>query len=319
MRSRTSQEKQIVAVLVLITLAIVGYLDGHARSAAAPVETAREASNGVTTVNYASASGWQPASRAPTVPGLSIAQPLVLAPGGDSAHAGLIVGQVPGGEASPVPPQLLANLRQLRDAEVVDLLNTQAYRYSRATVTGSRLTLALFVIPVSATTSTAIACYASAGFDRYLRTCEQLAGTLTIATGRPHVEVRTFESLTPKLGYGRQIGVAVGRVNELLLTLRPQLRRGVSRVTASAVSERLADGFAAAAASLSRVQPPPAARRAQLVLSESLGRAREAYSALGAAVTSEDASEYASALSQVYSAEAGLSAALKNFNLLAYK
>ena len=137
MRSRTSQEKQIVAVLVLLTVAIVGYLDGHGRSSAAPVETTREASNAAMVVNYAFASGWRQASRAPAIPGLATTQSLVLAPHGDGAHAGLIVGQLPGGGATPVPPQLLAKVRQFRNADVVDLLNTQAYRYSGASVTGS--------------------------------------------------------------------------------------------------------------------------------------------------------------------------------------
>ena len=131
--------------------------------------------------------------------------------------------------------------------------------------------------------------------------------------------MRTSESLTPRLSYGRQISVVVARVNELLRTLRPELRRGVSRGTASSITGRLADGLAAATDSLSHVQPPPAARRAQLALSESLVRARAAYAALGAAVTTGGASEYAAALPQIYSAEAALSTALRNFTLFGYK
>jgi hypothetical protein len=313
------QDKLIVAVLLLLTVAIVGYLEGHGRTSAAPAERSREASNAATVVNYDSASGWVAGSRAPTIPGLAVAQPLVLGPGGDGARGGLIVGKMLGSEFGPVPPQFLAQLRQPPDTEVVDLLNTQAYRYSGLTVTGSGLSVTLYTIPTSATSTTAIICYAQAGSSRYLAACEQLAGTLTIATSTPQVEVRTYQSLTPQLAFGGKISAIAARVQALLATVRPELRQGVSGGAAAAVATRLADGLAGAAGSLSAVQPPPAAALAQGSLSESLGRAREAYSALAASLSARDESQYAAALTQVYDAEASLSTALKNFGLLAYK
>jgi hypothetical protein len=74
-----------------------------------------------------------------------------------------------------------------------------------------------------------------------------------------------------------------------------------------------------AAGSLAAVSAPPAAARAQGSLSESLSRAREAYSALATSLDDGDESAYAAALTQVYAAEASLSSALKNFGLLAYR
>ena len=73
-----------------------------------------------------------------------------------------------------------------------------------------------------------------------------------------------------------------------------------------------------AAGSLAAVSPPPAAARAQGSLSESLARARDAYYALAASLDNGNESAYATALTQVYDAEASLSAALRNFRLLAY-
>ncbi len=321
LRRRTSQDKQIVAILVLLTVAIVGYLEGHGHASPPPMESTREASNAVTVVNYDAASGWRPASSTgvATIPGLSISQPLVLAPDGNAAHAGLIVGRLLDSEFGPVPPQLLAGVRQLPDSEVVDLLNTQAYRYSRLTLTGSGMGLTLYTIPSSASSTTAIVCYASAGSLRYLPACEQLAGTLTIATGSPQVEVRSYESLTPKLTFGQQVSAVVSRVDGLLGSLRPQIRQGTSRAAAATVATRLADGLAGASGSLAGVQPPPAAARAQGSLSESLGRMREGYLALAAAVSGGDSSEYTAAQTSIYNAEASFSTALRNFALLAYK
>ncbi len=314
-----SQDQRIIAVLVLMTVAIVGYLDGHRSSSATTVERTREASNAVTVVNYNSASGWRPASAAPAIPGLSVAQPLVLAPGGDATHAGLIVGQLLDSEFGPVPPQLLSALRGPADTEVVDLLNTQAYRYSGLVVASSGLALTLYTIPTSAASTTAVICYAGAGFSSYLQACERLVATLTIASGSPQVEVRTYQSLSPQLTYGRQVSAITARVDALLARLRPQIREGAPRATAITAATGLAGGLAGAAALLDAVKPPPAAARAQGSLSESLDRAHEGYAALEAALSDENSAEYAAALSQIYAAEASLSGSLRDFSLLAYK
>ena len=317
-RSRVSQDKQIIAVLLLLTVAIVGYLDGHGHSSGAQVERSREASNAVTVINYDAASGWLAAPRAPAIPGLAVAQPLVVGPGGDGARAGLIVGKMLGSEFGPVPPQLLAGVRQPPDTQVVDLLNTQAYRYSGLSIKSSGMALTLYTIPTSSASTTAIVCYAKSGSAGDLRACERLAGTLTIATSSPQVEVRTYQSLTPQLAFGKQISAVAARVQTLLSTLRPELRQGASRADSAAVARRLAGGLAGAAGSLAAVSPPPAAARAQGSLSESLAHAHEAYSALAASLESGDESAYATAMTQVYDAEASLSAALRNFRLLAY-
>jgi hypothetical protein len=314
-----SQEALIIAVLLLLAVAIVAYLDGHGGSAAAPVERSREASNAATIINYDAASGWLPASSPASIPGLEIAQPLALGPGGDGARAGLIVGQMVDSEFGPVPPQFLAQLRAPPDTDVVDLLNTQAYRYTGLTLTGSGMDVTLYTIPTSSSSTTAIVCYAQAGSPRYLSACEQLAGTLTIAAGSPQVEVRTYQSLSPQLAFGSRIGAISTQVTGLLDTLRPQLRQGVSRAAAAGVANHLAGSLAGAVGELSTVVAPPAAARAQGSLSESLRRAHEAYAALGASLSGGDESEYNAALAQVYSAESSLSTSLKYFGLLAYK
>jgi hypothetical protein len=318
-RRRTSQEKQIIAVLLLITVAIVGYLYGHGNSTVAPVERTREASNAVTVITYDSASGWLPVSSAPTIPGLAIGQSLVLGPGDGAKSAGLVVGQLLESEFGPLPPRLLAALRQPPQTDVVDLLNTQAYRYSGLSLTGSGLRLTLYTIPSSASTTMAVVCYADSGDSRYLPECEHLAGTLTISTGSPQAEVRTYQALTPQLAFGRQLSAIVARVDALLATERPQLGQRTSSAKAAIVARRLADELAGAAGSIAAVRPPPAAARAQGSLSESLRRAGEAYSALAAAAGGENTFEFRAALTQVYSAEAVLSGALKDFGLLAYK
>jgi len=122
-------EKRLVVVLLLVTVAILGYLIGGRSSSASPPETTREASNAATSLTYAAASGWTPASGAPAIPDISIAQPLVVAPRGHATQTGLIVGQLLGSESSLLPAKLLKGLREIPATAVVDLSNTQAYRY----------------------------------------------------------------------------------------------------------------------------------------------------------------------------------------------
>ncbi len=317
MASRISGERQLVAVLVLVTVAILGYLAGHGGSTATPADPTREASNAVMLVDYAPVSGWRPASGAPRIPGLSIAQPVVVAPNGDGSRAGLIVGQL-GGEPSPLPAGLLERLRHLPSTEVVQLLNTQAYRYSGLSVGGSDLKLTLYAIPNSPTAATAIVCYVSAGSSSDLPVCEQLAPTLSIAMGTPQVEVRAYDSLTPNADYARHLTAAVGQLDGLLGTLRPEIHAGASRVTVARLAKRLADGLGGAAQSLS-VVPPPAARRVHAALSASVSQAGAAYAALGAAVDGGSTLAYNVARTQIYMAEGGISAALKQLTLLGYK
>ena len=312
-------ERRIVAVLILVAVAIVGFAVGRGSASDSSPEVSHEAANAATVVSYAPGSGWRVAPGAPTIPGVSISQPLVLAPGGDASKAGLIVGELTGGGPGPLPAQLLERLHEPPATDVVDLLNTQAYRYAQVKVAGSNRDITLFTIPGSTTATTVIVCYASAGDTSDLKACEHLAGTLAISTGMPRVEVRTSEPLTPSAGYGRRIREAVARVNTLLLTVRPTLRAGDTRAGAAKVAARLAAGLAGASESLAGLSPPTAAVGVHEAISASLARARAAYAALSAAAEEDNTAGYATARSQVYSAEAGLSRAVKDLTLLGYQ
>jgi hypothetical protein len=312
-------EKRLLVVLLLGTVAILGYLIGGRSSNASPPETMREASNAATRLTYPAASGWTPASAALAIPGISIAQPLAIAPRGDAAQTGLIVGQLLGSESSPLPSKLLEGLRETPATDVVDLSNTQAYRYSQASLSGSDRHLTLYTIPTSADTTEAIVCYAPAASTGRLHACEQLAGTLSIAAGRPQAEVHAFQTLTPQAGYGSQIRAAVARVNQLLGTIRPEIRPNILRTTASGSAKRLSEGLAAAAASLAALRPPAAAAGANAALSTSLTSTGTAYAALSGALLAESTPRYDAARSRIDTAEAALSAAIKNITLLGYQ
>ncbi len=318
MRDRVSAEWKLVALFILATAAFIGYLTGHGRSTAPAAESVAEASNAVTTVSYPSSAGWRQVASAPSIPDLPLSEPIVLAPDGDSARAGLIVGGLIGGESSPLPAQLLARLPSVPSAEIVDLPNTQAYRYSQMTIAGPGTQLRLYTIPISVSSAAAIACYASAGSSIYMRACERLLGTLTIATGRPPTEARNYASLTPSVGYERQVRVAIARADALLRALRRQIRGGRSAGRASRAARRLANGLASAAEILTAPPPPAAVGRVGVALSQSLKQMGADYSALAASVSAGNATGYEVARTAIYADEADLNSSLKDFALLGY-
>jgi hypothetical protein len=321
-----SQQRRLLlnAIPVLLTVAVLGYLVGGMGAPSSPSTgrpRASEAQAGrtlavssPTLLAYSAAPGWRARSGAPQIPGLAITQPLLIAPDGAPASAGLIAGKSSEGGPSPLPAQFLARLPQPPSGEVVDLLNSQAYRYSRMSLVGFGHTLTLYAIPNSMGT-TLIACYApSAGASAsVLRTCEQIASKLTL-----QVEAQSYELLTPDAGYAHQVGATIGHADELRRALRRAMRPGTRLASLSAAATRLAGGLAGAAESLSTLQPPPAVSWAHTALSTALWRARDAYFALAAAAHAGTPARYAAARTLVYEAETNLASALRSFALIGY-
>jgi hypothetical protein len=304
----TARRLPVLAAALLGLAVIAGFLAGHHRGQPASKEQvllAREAS-----VAFEYPSSWRPAAGAPGIPGLSIAHPLVLAPGGDAPRAGLISGQLPAGEPGPLPETFVALMPELPRTEVVSILDVRAYRYSRLRVPAYAPSLELYVIP-TAGRPTAIACYASQGASAYLRQCEQIVATLTPAR---HLEY----DVKPRAGYSSRLGPLIGELDGERLIIRRQM--GVVRAPRSVahLAATLADRFATAAAAVRALRPPAAAAAAQAALVASLERADESYRGLAGAAAGP-AAGVAAAQAQVASAEGGVDGALATFALLGYK
>jgi hypothetical protein len=301
----------VVTVTVLVAVAILGYVAGHDRSRAVP-----EVSRGrisVAGVQLAYPSNWRPAHTALTIPGLSLEHSVVLAPGGDGAHAGLLAGQLQEGEASPLPRQFLARMRSLPSTEVVDLVDTQGYRYGPLSIDGFDRTLSLYTIPNPKVSPTVLVCYASAASSADMRTCEQIVATLTLA------EQSSSYNLVPEPNYARRLSASIDALEGQRVMLRREMSAGAAPRTVQKLAVRLAAGFASEAVSLSLLEPPSVTGQAQATLSRAILRARDAYEALAAAVGAENQSRSASAQKQVVEAEANVNMALERFALLGYR
>jgi hypothetical protein len=295
---------------VFIAVAIVGYLIGSSRSQGASAEKLRTAAGAHVVLNYPP--GWRPVRKGPGIPGLPITEPILLAPGGDAAQAGLLAGTLPPSELSPLPGKFVASMRELPETAVVNLVEIQAYRYERLSIPGFDRMLSLFVIPNPHGNPTALACYAAPGHSATMRTCEGIVATVTLVA-----QNQTYE-LTPETTFARRVSGSMATLNTLRVALRRQLRPNTTPARAQALATQLAAAFAHASVSLAALEPSFAAAQAQDLLSESVAQTRVAYTALAAAAAGNSAAEYAAARKRVYGAESNVNWALESFALLGY-
>jgi hypothetical protein len=252
-------------VLLFVAVAICGYLVGIRGAPATPGvasgETPRIAYGRGVLLEYPST--WQSTAGAPVIPGLPLAHPVLLAPGGDPTHAGLISGQLPAGEPSPLPRGFLALVRGIPHAEVSDLADVEAYRYNQVSISGYDRILDIYVVPKPEGNSTALACYASNGFSTYKSQCEQIVAKLTLVG-------QWSSELSPDADYARRLGGLVGVLDRERRRLRREMRRGSTPAAPARLATALAGRFATAGASLAALEPPLAAGPAQAALTTAM-------------------------------------------------
>jgi hypothetical protein len=305
----------LIAVPLLLAVAVAGYLVGYRHAPASPAaalqNTTRIASGADVLLEYPSS--WRRSGKAPTIPGLQLARELTLAAEGTNAKAGLISGQLPAGEPSPLPAVFRKGLLGMPKTELLDFLGGQAYKYSGLRIAGypSTQTLRLYVIPNPGNGPTAIGCYAATPYSEVLAECEQIVAKVTL------VGQSQFD-LTPDANYARQLGALIHTLDRERLLLRRRMRASKKPPQLGALAKTLAAKLAAAADGLSPLEPPIAAGAAQAALGSSLLTAESAYKALGVAASEERASSYAAEMARVERAESGVDEALESFALLGY-
>ncbi len=301
----------LAVIPAFIVVAIVGYLVGHSGGKGGSGGERRETAKAVNVlIEYPR--GWRRVSGASPVPGLALTQQQLLAPGGESSVAGLVVGSLPASEAGPLPASFLEHVRRQPQTTIVDLVELQAYRYAQLSVRGFDGALLLFVVPNPAAQSTVLACYARSAADAYMRACEQTVASVTIA-GQPQ-----NIALTPDPAYASAISATIATLDRLRVTLTRELRPQASATNAEQLARRLAAGYAAAHATLAQLEPSAATQRVQAALSGALAQAQSGYTALAAAAAERSASAYAAAQGRIATAETAVDRGLENLVLLGY-
>ncbi len=302
-----------LATPLLAAIAVAGYLVGHQHATTAPANAFGEPTHIAygTNVLLEYPVSWQTAaaSAAPTIPGLSIAHEMLLAPAGDGAHSGLLSGTM--SSESPLPAQLLGGLRGTPHTEVVDLLDAQAYSYSRLNPRGYSGALQLYVIPTLTGSQTVLACYAPDALSSPMRQCQQIVAGLTLTGASP-------TDLTPDANYAALLHTLVSTLDAQRLELRKRMSPRSGAQALAHLAATLANDLADAAGSLAALEPPRTASSAHMALTRSILGARRAYDALAAAALGARPARYAAAQTRVAHAETAVDAALQTFTLLGY-
>jgi hypothetical protein len=300
----------IAVVPFFVAAAILGYAAGHSHSKSVTGDAGRTAASSHVLLEYPP--GWKPASGGAQIPNLTVASAQLLAPHGEAARAGLIVGTLAPSGLGPLPGAFVSALRRLPATAVVDLVETQAYRYQQLSVPGFSRALTIFVIPSAEGDSTALVCYAPSPASPYMHACEQTVSGVAVVG-----QAQSYQ-LTPEAAYAAKISAAVVALDRLRVALKSELRPQVTAEQAQQVATRLRGGFAAAGASLSKLEPTFAARRVQAALSSAIQRADAGYADLAQAAAERSVADYTAAQKRVSQAESDVDLALESFALIGY-
>lgn len=297
-----------VAAVVLAMAVIVGFVLGHHRSHGSSKPRTLTASTSGISLRYPSS--WKVVYTAPGIPGLTLKHLLLLAPT-PSASANMIAGELRGGEPAPLPRSLISLTRSPPAGEVVALASgNQALRYRNVSIAGVTGELTLYAIPTERGPVQVLACHALGSAS--MQQCERIAASGTL--GSTH----SYE-LTPSTGYASGLNDALTQLDEQRALLRTQLAKEAPLTTLRHASERLTLAFSDGASTISALEPPLVAGRAQAVLTAAVLRARAAYAALTAAASEGEGAPVGAARTRIYEAEAAINSALENFALLAYR
>jgi hypothetical protein len=299
-------------VLALIAVAVAGYLAGSHRVSTSAVRNAPSATRSLSSsgllLEYPTS--WQRAASATTIRGLGLTGPVMLTPKG-SHGTGLLTGQLPAGQAGPLPASFVAQLHRLPHVEVVDLVSTQAYRYSGLEGPGVGSGLDLYVIPEAGGGARVMACVAHERLTPASQECERIVSGVAL-TGPPTA------TLTPEPIYAKALAVVVTSLQAERARIRKEMSTTTSVAEIGSAASGLASRLSSSASSLAALQAPQLAAPAGTALADALRRSGQAYSALAVAARSEILSEYEAARSAVSGAESRVDAALENFALLGY-
>ncbi len=301
-----------LVVLALILVAAAGYLAGSRRSngsavASDPPSVSRSLNHAGLLLEYPA--DWRQVTQ-PSIPGLKLSRAVALAPA-KGTEGGLITGEIPAGEPGPLPTPLLARLRKPPHVEVVNLVSTQAYRYSELRLAGYSGSLDIYAIPATAGGDRAIACFGRTRLEAVVQECERVVSGVAI-TGPPTA------SLTPEPVYAKALAAVLSTLSAERLRARVMMSHTTAPAVLAASASGLAGRMSSAASSLGALQPPQAAAAAGAALAAALRKASRAYSALAAASRSEELSSYREARAAVAPAESKVDLALRELVLLGY-
>ena len=263
----------VTGVVIIAAAAFAGSRLGSSSATGEPKAT-NVAAGGPLRVSFPST--WGTGAGSAAVPGVTLADPVALAPtGAAGADAAMLAGMLPASVAL-LPSRLRAQLTtEPSPAQIVKLEKTQAYRYAGLRPSGGRTALTLFIVPTRSG-RVAMVCSAPVNAPRSVTTgCGRIVSSATVDGAAT--------DLQPDAAYARALSQLLGR---LAATERTQLPRlGAARTSAQQVAPARALAAAASAARLAagRLKAPLAIAPADAAIASALSARAAAYRSLAAA------------------------------------
>ena len=301
-RRTTSPALVALGALLVVVLAVVGFLVGHSGSGDEPSSDQQRVASGPLAVSPPSS--WRLVETEFNVPGLHLSDGTRLAPGGTPSRGVLEVGTTDAKTPTLLPASFVKRLDRAppRD-DPVRLGDLEAYRYADVQVRGFNRRLNVYVAPTTEGVAT-IACTApEAVAAAFMPDCESAATTLELQSGDAY-------PLGADTAYSKKLNATMRKLNAARSNQTRALRQAKTARGQAQAAASLAGAYRSAAQALASTQVSPelATQNARVV--RALRQASAAYGQLAGAARKANKGAYRAATRDVASAERDLRRAL---------
>jgi hypothetical protein len=296
-----------ILALLAVAVVVVGYLVGHSGGAAA--SPSNSASSGDIELSFGS--GWQRTGDQPAIPGLSFAQPMVLAKAQPGAGS-LTVGSVDGSGPTLLPAAFRAEIQGTapQPNDPVSIGSLQGYRYSALTVKGLSGAVTVYVVPTTGGVMTLV-CHPAGATGAFLTQCADVVGTLKLSGVTPY-------ALGPNPAYAKTLASQLSTLDSEIKSPAASLASAATAADQAAAADSLAAAYQKASSDLGRVTVDPATRDANAALVAALAKIANGYSQAATAARAYDAAAYKRAETAITRGSTAMTTALDSLKSLGY-
>ena len=245
------------------------------------------------------------------MPGLDVADRLVLEAGGDDGRGTLVAGLVASTGAELLARDfVLAARGQLRQ-QPVRLGRMEAVQTGPVALSGVRGSVTAYSVPTDSGVATVACVVPPAGAGRFANDCRRTAMTLDLVgpVARP---------LRPDREYAGELQAALDALAGERRELEPRVRQAVRPPSQGRRLQELGRAWGSAASTLEGVTPGPREQGAHMALVEALRAVATAYEDAGTATAREDRTAYRAASSELDAARQAVTEALRQLGQAGY-
>ena len=304
-----------LAAVVVVALAVGGYLVGHSGGKAKAAAPTGGISAGKATV--AIPSGWHEIKNVPDVPYLPLKEAVGMSPSAGDKD-GLVLGKAHLTWPYLLPLALIGHeSAQPRSAYntrayVVKIGKVQAHRTSGLKFGSATGLYTIFTFPQQGATEVpAAVCYSKTSSVSALEDCERVVSGISVSDAKLY-------DLVPSSAYASSVSAALGTLNTSRASGIKALKLAKTGAAQAKAARSLSKAYKAAGARLRASAPPAYARPANDKIVAAMGSAAGAYGSLATAAAAKSSSRYSAARAKASAAEKRLADAILDLRNLGY-